>query len=174
MTKISTLAILLALSTFQVCGQTANSSYVVSTYFVTHPGGLITGNGRLFSFKADTLSVRNNKGWVSYSDAKYDTACYKLTNNKRETILRLLKSRDTLKSAINPCLMDGLVLSISYERGNAKHTVWISISYNDKVFIFIDIINKYVSNDFRIHYNKDELIRETKECFASLKKRRKS
>ena len=174
MSKTSIFSILLTLSIFQVCGQTAESSYSVSIYLVTRPGGLITDDGRLFSFKADTLSVWNNKGWFSDSDTKYDTAYYTLTNDERDSILRILKSPDTLKSAINPCILDGLILSIFYENDSAKHTVWISNAYNAKLFTFIDIVNKYVSEHFRIYYNKDELIRKTNECFTSLQKRQKS
>lgn len=174
MSKTSIFGVLLTLSIFQVCGQTADSNGIVSICFVTRPGGLITGDVRFFSFKADTLSVWNNKGWFSGADARFDTAYYALTNGEKENILSILKSPDTLKSAFNPCILDGLILAITYEKNSAKHSVWISNAYDDKLFIFIDIINKYVPEHFQIHYNKDELIRETKECFTSLQKRQKS
>jgi hypothetical protein len=149
MSKISALAILLSLSTFRVCGQATDSNSIVSIYFVTRPGGLISGDVRFFSFKGDTLSAWNNKGWFSSSDAECDTAYYTLTNNEREGILRILKSPDTLKSAINHCMLDGLILSISYEKGNAKHIAWILNSYFEfriRIRGFPALTNLYLHN----------------------------
>lgn len=93
----------------------------------------------------------------------FDTAYYTLTSSEKESILKILKSPDTLKSAINPCIMDGLILSLSYEKGNKKHTVRILNDYDDKLFTFIDIANKYIPERFRIRYDKNELIRMTTE-----------
>jgi hypothetical protein len=69
---------------------------------------------------------------------------------------------------MNPCIIDGLILGISYRMGDAKHHVWISNAYDEKLFLFVDIINNHFPDDWRIRYNKAELIRETKRCFAEL------
>ena len=133
----------------------------------------MSGDGRFFTFKSDTLYAWNNKGWFAGPDERFDTVHYALTNNEKESILNILKSPDTLKSAFNPCMMDGLILSVSYEKSNKWHSVWISNAYDDKLFTFIDIINKYVSDQFRIRYDKDELIRMTTDCLTNLHKGQK-
>jgi hypothetical protein len=165
---------LLTFSVFQVRGQGVDSNDIVSIYLVTHPGGLMSGDGRFFILKSDTLSVWNNKGWFSDPNEGFDTADYALTNSEKESILKILKSPDTLKSAFNPCIMDGLILLVSYEKNNKKHSAWISNAYDDQLFTFVDIINKHVPEQIRIRYDKDELIRMTTECFANLHKRQKN
>jgi hypothetical protein len=170
MAKTWLLIALLTFSLFQARAQTADSSDRVLIYFVTHPGGLMTGVGRFFAFRSDTFCVWNNKGWLSDPKEGVDTTYYTLTNIEKDSILKILKSPDTLKSAFNPCIMDGLILWFSYEKANKKYTAWVSNAYDNKLFTFIDIINKYVPKQFRIPYDKDELIRITTECYTNLHK----
>ena len=105
MSKTRILAVLLTIPLFQVRGQGVDSNDVVSIYFVTHPGGC------------------------------HDTAHYTLTDSEKESISRILKSPATLKSAVNTCIMDGLISSISYEKADKKYSALILNAYESQASI---------------------------------------
>ena len=168
------IAILLILSTIGVEGQVDYSNDIAAVYFMTRPGELIVGGGRFYIFKKDSLFVWNQKGWNSNSKPIYDTTYYPLTDKEGDSLFRIIHSSDTLKSAVNSCILDGLILEISYKSFTGIHTVGILNAYDDKLFMFVDMINRHVPENLTIHYNKKELEREAEECSQRFPKRTKN
>jgi hypothetical protein len=142
----------------------ADSDYVASIYLVTHPGGLIMGSGTFYDFNGETLTVRNFIKWLPDNKKMYDTTHYFLSAAERLHIVQDLQSIDTLKSTMVPCIMDGLIFHFASEMKGVQHSVWISNAYNDKIFLFVDIINSHVAREQYIHYNRNELINKMEKC----------
>jgi hypothetical protein len=173
MSKAIFFTLLLTLSGACLLGQTVRrqtdtSKYIAVVYFVTHPGGFLFGDGHFFAFNGDTLSVWDTYGKSAQFGTRYDTAYYKLTNNEEDSILQTIAPPDTLKSAVNPCIMDGFIFSVWYKSGGKEHVAWVSNAYDERLFLFVDVINRHVPENFKIHYDREGLITETQECLTRL------
>jgi hypothetical protein len=173
MPKVAIFIVLLALLTLPggtqmawPVTQTARPGYRATIYYVTHPGGLLLKDGIFFNFHDDTLSACNPVRRDPSGNRVYDTTRYWLTKEEKNNIGDTIASIDTLKAIINPCIMDGLVFSFSYESEGVKHAAWVGNAYNSKIYLFVDIINRHVPESFRIRYDKEELIARQKDCAA--------
>ena len=167
MSKIAVCIGLLLLSVFSGRAQTGKSDYFVFINVATQtgPDGY---DGQLFDIEGDSITVMNLLKRALPSDTTqknvYDTVYYSLSPGEKENIIATIKSIDTLKSPRNPCIDDGLRFFFSCGIGNSVQDANVINAYDEKIFYFVDIINRHVPKKYQIIYKKNQLIDLLKEC----------
>lgn len=72
---------------------------------------------------------------------------------------------DTLKeSYTNFCIMDGLILSFSFESAKFSKDVTVSNYYNGSIANVVEFINEIAPKKYRIWYDKKVLLKQQSEC----------
>ena len=89
-------------------------------------------------------------------------------NQKDKTFLSNIEQRievDTLKELYtNFCIMDGLILSFSFESARFSKEVTVSNYYNESIAEVIEFINKISPKRYQLWYDKKVLLKQQGEC----------
>lgn len=68
------------------------------------------------------------------------------------------------KSYYNFCIIDGLILSFSFESAKFSKDVTVSNYYNETIAFVIDLINKMSPKKYQLWYDKKVLLKQQKDC----------
>lgn len=111
--------------------------------------------------KKDTL-VKEEKTEITYV---YDTTFYSLNPLQEKEIIKTISSIHCMDDFVHdPRWIDGLRFTFSCRLDTMKHSTWISNVYNEKIAVFIEIINSYVPKDWQVWYDKKELLNSSIDC----------
>ena len=124
-----------------------------------------------YSITEDSLVIKEGPYDFIYLAKNYskDSVYFKRALTQSETILlanieQALES-DTLKeSYTNFCIMDGLILSFSFESAKFSKDVTVSNYYNEGIANVVGLINKIAPKKYRIWYDKKTLLKQQSEC----------
>ena len=153
--------------------------------------GLITSLVLVFTFSCNNKPIEPFE--ISIADYNYSLAysvLYTLTNekltitfrgeleNEKDSVLystselpkRQLKkiseiNIDSLKTDYrNDCIDDGDIKSFSIKKDTTTKTVHLSNYYHPELSPVIELINEIVPKKYEMNYDKDDLIKEMKNC----------
>jgi len=83
-----------------------------------------------------------------------------------EDLLRLSRiDLDSLKSLYsNDCISDGMQLMVQFKKDNKEKKIRIRNYHQPEIGSAIETINSIVPEKYKIHYDKNSLIKEMEEC----------
>jgi hypothetical protein len=124
-----------------------------------------------YSISEDSLLIKEGPYDFIYLAKNYskDSVYYKraLTQNEKKLLVIIEQGLefDTLKTSYtNFCIMDGLILSFSFESSKFSKDVTVSNCYNESIANVVEFINKLVPNKYQIWYDKKILLKQQSEC----------
>lgn len=124
-----------------------------------------------YSINEDSIVIKEGPYDSIYLAKNYsgDSVYYKRALNKNEkTLLANIGQRiesDTLKTSYtNFCIIDGLILSFSFESSNFYKDVTVSNYYNESIANVVGFINKITPKKYRLWYDKKILLIQQSEC----------
>jgi hypothetical protein len=122
-----------------------------------------------FSVSQDSVVIKEGPYDFIYLAKNYsrDSVYFKRSLTQSEkTHLSDIENRinfDTLKNSYtNFCIMDGLILSFSFESAKFFKDVTVSNYYNESIANVVEFINKIVPKKYRIWYDKKVLLKQQK------------
>jgi hypothetical protein len=126
-----------------------------TTYFLTNDSIIVKEGPYDFIYLAKNYSK--------------DSVYFKKSLNPNEIdMLSKIEKRielDSLKqSYTNFCIMDGLILSFSFESANFSKDVTVSNYYNETIAFVIDLINKMTPKKYQLWYDKKVLLKQQADC----------
>lgn len=89
-------------------------------------------------------------------------------NQTEKELLSKIEKRielDSLKESYhNFCIMDGLILSFSFESAKFSKDVTVSNYYNETIAFVIDLVNKMSPKKYQLWYDKKVLLKQQNDC----------
>lgn len=124
-----------------------------------------------YSINEDSLLIKEGPYDFIYLAKNYskDSVYFKRALNQSEkTLLANVGQRiesDTLKTSYtNFCIIDGLILSFSFESTTFSKDVTVSNYYNQSIAYVVEFINKITPKKYRLWYDKKILLKQQSEC----------
>lgn len=124
-----------------------------------------------YSVTEDSLVIKEGPYDFIYLAKNYskDSVYFKRALTRSEKILlanveQKVQSDTLEKSYANFCIMDGLILSFSFESAMFSKDVTVSNYYNESIANFVGFINKIAPKNYKIRYDKKTLLKEQNEC----------
>lgn len=113
-------------------------------------------------FEKKDTTVKKEKQELTYI---YDTTFYTLNPLQEGEIIQTIASIRCMDNFIHdPSWIDGLRFTFSCRLDTVMHSTWISNVYNEKIAVFIEIINSYVPKNWQIWYDKKKLLYSSIDC----------
>jgi hypothetical protein len=89
-------------------------------------------------------------------------------NQSEKELLSKIEKRielDSLKESYhNFCIIDGLILSFSFESAKFSKDVTVSNYYNETIAFVIDLVNKMAPKKYQLWYDKKVLLKQQSDC----------
>ena len=89
-------------------------------------------------------------------------------NQTEKELLSKIEKRielDSLKESYhNFCIIDGLILSFSFESAKFSKDVTVSNYYNETIAFVIDLVNKMSPKKYQLWYDKKVLLKQQSDC----------
>lgn len=124
-----------------------------------------------YSISEDSLTIKEGPYDFIYLAKNYskDSVYFKraLTQNEKVLLTNIEQGvkLDTFKASYtNFCIIDGLILSFSFESAKFSKNVTVSNYYNASIANVIEFINKIAPKKYRIWYDKKILLKQQSEC----------
>jgi hypothetical protein len=124
-----------------------------------------------YSITDDSLTIKKGPYDFIYLAKNYpkDSVHFKKGLNQNEkALLANIEQRieiDTLKNSYtNFCIIDGLILSFSFESAKFSKDLTVSNYYNDRIAFVIDFINKISPKKYQLWYDKKILLKQQSDC----------
>lgn len=124
-----------------------------------------------YSITEDSLVIKEGPYDFIYLAKNYskDSVYFKRALNQNEktfltNIEQSIESDDLKASYTNFCIMDGLILSFSFESDKFSKDVTVSNFYNESIAKVVEFINKIAPKKYQIWYNKKVLLKRQNEC----------
>jgi hypothetical protein len=124
-----------------------------------------------YSITEDSLIIKEGPYDFIYLAKNYskDSIYFKraLTQNEKMALNNIEQSleSDTLKKTYsNFCIIDGLILSFSFESAKFSKDVTVSNYYNESIANVVQFINKIAPKKYELWYDKKVLLKQQNEC----------
>lgn len=131
------------------------AGYSRTTYSITKDSLIIKEGPYDFIY----LAKNNLKDLVYFKRALTQSEKILLANVEQKV------QSDTLEeSYTNFCIIDGLILSFSFESAKFSKDVTVSNYYNESIANVLGFINKIASKKYKIWYDKKTLLKQQSEC----------
>lgn len=179
-------AILAFLITGNLFGQNNTNKYNVFINLALSPGHFYSYNRRMYMIEDGEVRVLNLIKTIGDEDIfknlfgkrdttikkekkeiiyVYDTTHFALSALQEKEIIQTISSIQCMDNFVHdPRWIDGLRFIFSCRLDSVKHYTWISNVYNEKIAVFIEIINSYVPKEWQIWYDKNELLNASIDC----------
>ena len=126
---------------------------------------------KTYCITADSLIVKEGPYDFIYLAKNYskDSVYFRkpLSQAEKGLLLKIEKriELDSLKESYhNFCIIDGLILSLSFESAKLSKDVTVSNYYNETIAFVIDLINKIAPKKYQLWYNKKVLLNQQRNC----------
>ncbi len=124
-----------------------------------------------YSITEDSLIIKEGPYDFIYLAKNYskDSVYFKraLTQNEKMALNNIEQSleSDTLKTTYtNFCIIDGLILSFSFESAKFSKDVTVSNYYNESIANVVQFINKIAPKKYQLWYDKKVLLKQQSDC----------
>jgi hypothetical protein len=183
--RIPIIALLIAITYIPLIAQTDTTAYRIFINPAIRPGSFNSYDQRMYQIEKGELMVMklskviggtnifegvfSKKKKVKKKASKpvyiYDTTFYKLTIPQEIEIRHTLRSIHCIDSFISDFnIIDGLRFTFSCKYGFKEYSTWVSNAYHDKIDVFINMINSHVPEEWKIWYDKNELVNWEERC----------
>ena len=131
------------------------AGYSRKTYFITDDSLIVKKGPYDFIYLAKNYS----------KDSVYFR---KPLNDTEKELLSKIETRiefDSLKESYNNfCIIDGLILSFSFESAKFSKDVTVSNYYNGTIAFVLDLVNKMAPKKYKFWYDKKVLLNQQDDC----------
>ena len=124
-----------------------------------------------YSITEDSLIIKEGPYDFIYLAKNYskDSVYFRrsLTQSEKKLLANVeqkVQSDSLEESYTNFCIMDGLILSFSFESAKFSKDVTVSNYYNASIANVVGFINKITPKRYRIWYDKKTLLKQQSEC----------
>jgi hypothetical protein len=131
------------------------AGYSRNTYYITEDSLIVKEGPYDFIYLAKNYS----KDSVYFRKA--------LTKAEKELFSKIEKriELDSLKESYNNfCIIDGMILSFSFESSKFSKDVTVSNYYNETIAFVIELVNKMTLKKYKLWYDKKVLLKQQNDC----------